>query len=273
MRKYETTYIIDGSVSDTDREALIEKIENVLTGNGSEIDRTVRWGKRQLAYEIKKQSRGYYVILYYNAEPSVISSFHHELDLNERILRYLTLLSDGKHPDYIRDAGISTDMSAAPQKAPEIAESSEDTEEEPLGADEDTVENISEEASEIIESSEDTGEEPLGADEDTVENISEEAPEIIESSEDTGEEPLGADEDTVENISEEASEIIESSEATVEEPLESDIDMGEIIPEENNSEEAVNDEEQPEDSDTEVTEESVIEEVSDEADNQNKEEE
>ena len=65
MRKYETPYIIDGSVSDTDREALIEKIENVLTGNGAEIERTVRWGKRQLAYEIKKQSRGYYVILYY----------------------------------------------------------------------------------------------------------------------------------------------------------------------------------------------------------------
>ena len=145
MRKYETTYIIDGSVSDNDREALIEKIENVRTGNGAEIERTVRWGKRQLAYEIKKQSRGYYVILYYNTEPSIISTFHHELDLNERILRYLTLLSDGKHPDYIRDAGISTDMSAAPQKTSEITESIEDTGEEPLEADVATVENISEE--------------------------------------------------------------------------------------------------------------------------------
>jgi len=174
MRKYETTYIIDGSVSDNDREALIEKIENVLTGNGAEIDRTVRWGKRQLAYEIKKQSRGYYVILYYNAEPSIISTFHHELALNERILRYLTLLSDGKHPDYIRDAGISTDMSAAPQKASEITESIEDTGEEPLETDVDTVENISEEASEITESIENIEEESLEADVDKVENISEE---------------------------------------------------------------------------------------------------
>jgi len=144
MRKYETTYIIDGSVSDNDREALIEKIENVLTGNGAEIDRTVRWGKRQLAYEIKKQSRGYYVILYYNAEPSIISTFHHELDLNERILRYLTLHSDGKHPDYIRDEGI-TNLSVAPQKELETTESIEDTLEESLENDVDTGEVISEE--------------------------------------------------------------------------------------------------------------------------------
>ena len=144
MRKYETTYIIDGSVSDTDREALIEKIENVLTGNGAEIDRTVRWGKRQLAYEIKKQSRGYYVILYYNAEPSIISTFHHELDLNERILRYLTLLSYGKHPDYIRDAGKPTDLSDVPQEAAEITESIGDTEEEPLESDINTGEVIPE---------------------------------------------------------------------------------------------------------------------------------
>ena len=174
MRKYETTYIIDGSVSDTDREALIEKIENVLTGNGAEIDRTVRWGKRQLAYEIKKQSRGYYVILYYNAEPSVISTFHHELDLNERILRYLTLHSDGKHPDYIRDAGISTDLSDVPEETSEITESIEDIGEDSLEAYVDTVENIPEEASEIIESSEDTVEEPLESDIDMGEIIPEE---------------------------------------------------------------------------------------------------
>ena len=83
--------------------------------------------------------------MYYNAEPSVISSFHHELDLNERILRYLTLLSDGKHPDYIRDAGISTDMSAAPPKASEITESIEDTGEEPLAVDANIDEIIPEE--------------------------------------------------------------------------------------------------------------------------------
>ncbi len=103
MRKYETTFIVDGMVNDEEREAVIKRFETSLEKHGGEIERVVRWGMRQLAYEIKKRDRGYYVIFYYTASPSVIAPFHRELDINDLILRYLTLQSDGKHPEYIRE--------------------------------------------------------------------------------------------------------------------------------------------------------------------------
>lgn len=110
MRTYETLFIINGSISDNDRETIIARFDKLLADKGAEMLRTVRWGKRQLAYEIKKQTRGYYVIFYFNADPGIIRSYHREMDINENILRYMTLQSDGKHPDYIRDEGEPSDV-------------------------------------------------------------------------------------------------------------------------------------------------------------------
>ncbi|MCD6307692.1 MAG: 30S ribosomal protein S6 [Candidatus Latescibacteria bacterium] len=118
MQMYETTFIIDGTVSDDEREAIIKRYEASLTDKGAEFERIVRWGKRQLAYEIKKRTRGYYVIFYFRADPAVINPFHREMDLIEMILRDMTLRSDGKHPDYIRDEGepSSSSKSYSPGK-------------------------------------------------------------------------------------------------------------------------------------------------------------
>lgn len=130
MRTYESTFIISGSVSDSEREAIIARFENLLADKGAELLKTVRWGKRQLAYEIKKQTRGYYVIFYFNADPGIIRSYHREMDINENILRYMTLQSDGTHPDYIRDEGepseTPNDISAS------VTKDEDDTDDESL---------------------------------------------------------------------------------------------------------------------------------------------
>lgn len=103
MRKYDTTFIISGALDRDRREAVIAKYVSALEGFGGAVDRVVRWGMRDLAYSIKKQKHGYYVICYYDAEPEIIKSFEGELRLDENILRYMTILFDGSHPDYIRD--------------------------------------------------------------------------------------------------------------------------------------------------------------------------
>ena len=56
---------MDVLLNEVDREALITGFENSLKKQGGEIERIVRWGKRVLAYEIKKRTHGYFVIFYY----------------------------------------------------------------------------------------------------------------------------------------------------------------------------------------------------------------
>jgi len=112
MRKYDTTYIVNGTLDANDREALIEKFSDSLKKKGGKIERIIRWGMRTLSYEINKRNRGYYVILYYSADPSIIKSFERELSINESVLRYITLVFDGEHPSYIIDEGIKDEVSS-----------------------------------------------------------------------------------------------------------------------------------------------------------------
>lgn len=123
MRRYDTTFIIDGNLPEAERHTLIEKLAGSLKRHGAEIEQIVRWGMRSLAYAMNKRTHGYYVILYYRAEPKTIASFERDLRLNENILRYMTLLFDGKHPEYFRDEGAGEREIVIDDSVPEVAES------------------------------------------------------------------------------------------------------------------------------------------------------
>ncbi len=180
MRQYDTTFIIDGKLEQDQREALIGKFENSMEKLDGKIDRIIRWGHRKLAYEINKRTHGYYVIFYYSAEPSVIKSFESELKLNENILRYMTLIFDGKHPEYIRDEDIREQESVKIKKPVQIPEEDAETDEEiPVDAGteiEDENPRESEPGEEI-----DVEEKPLDSDSDTETDLSKDAEEIIDS--------------------------------------------------------------------------------------------
>jgi small subunit ribosomal protein S6 len=83
--------IIDAMISDDAIKAEIETIAaNITKGNG-EILRRDDWGKRKLAYTIKKRQHGFYVIFYYKAEAATVASVEAALKLNENVLRWMTL--------------------------------------------------------------------------------------------------------------------------------------------------------------------------------------
>jgi len=126
MRKYDSTFIVDGTLGVDEREALIKKFQSSLEKFDGKIDRIVRWGKRTLAYEIKKRNLGYYVIFYYSANPSIIEKFERELRINENILRYMTVIFDGSHPSYIvgkDEKDINSSYSKPETKYSEVPES------------------------------------------------------------------------------------------------------------------------------------------------------
>ena len=129
MRKYDSTFIIDGTLGVDEREALIEKFQSSLEKFGGKIDRIVRWGERTLAYEIKKRNLGYYVIFYYSADPSVIEKFERELRINENILRYMTVIFDGNYPSYIVGENEKDIASSYPMPETEYSEIPESIEE------------------------------------------------------------------------------------------------------------------------------------------------
>lgn len=91
MKQYETMVIIDAMISDEAIASEVQAISDKITQAG-EILRRDDWGKRKMAYQIKKKTHGYYVIFYYKAEVSVINALEIAFKLNDNILRWMTLV-------------------------------------------------------------------------------------------------------------------------------------------------------------------------------------
>ncbi len=91
MKQYETMVIIDAMISDDAIQAEIQKINDLIVKAG-EVVRRDDWGKRKMAYQIKKKTHGFYVIFYYKAETSVVAEIDRVLKLDENVLRWMTLV-------------------------------------------------------------------------------------------------------------------------------------------------------------------------------------
>jgi small subunit ribosomal protein S6 len=87
---YETLIIFDPRPTDEDIAALLTRLQETLKSLGGEVGKAESWGKRRLAYEIRKQREGTYAVIECKAEPAVIKEFERQLKLNEQVLRFLS---------------------------------------------------------------------------------------------------------------------------------------------------------------------------------------
>ena len=92
MRKYEIMYILKADIDDANRNELIGKLNDILTVDGGTIDNVNEWGLRDLAYEIKKQAKGYYVVVDATvSDPNVVEEFGRVAKINTNVLRHLVI--------------------------------------------------------------------------------------------------------------------------------------------------------------------------------------
>jgi small subunit ribosomal protein S6 len=94
MRAYEVMVILDPSLDERTIEPSLDKYLNVIRNDGGTVDNVDVWGRRRLAYEIKKNEEGIYAVLNLSAEPATVKEFERQLGLNESILRTKVLRAD-----------------------------------------------------------------------------------------------------------------------------------------------------------------------------------
>ena len=91
MKKYEVMYIIRPNVEEEARKALIEEVNAIYASKDSTVDSVKEWGMKELAYEIKGETKGYYVLLNVTATPEAIKEFERVANIKENIIRYITV--------------------------------------------------------------------------------------------------------------------------------------------------------------------------------------
>lgn len=98
MNRYEMIYIIDTGLEEAARKELIEKVSALISANGGEIEKVDEtWGKRRLAYAIDYKTEGWYVLVNYKAPAELPREIERNLQINENVLRYLTVKLEEKH--------------------------------------------------------------------------------------------------------------------------------------------------------------------------------
>lgn len=96
QKNYETVFILTPVLSDVQMKDTVDKFVNLLKEQGADIVNVENWGLKKMAYAIQKKSTGFYVLIEYKAEPTLIKKFELEIRRDEKILRFLTTVFD-KH--------------------------------------------------------------------------------------------------------------------------------------------------------------------------------
>ena len=94
MYDYEIALIIRPEIEEEGQEALIERLSEILTSAGGEVSEVETWGRRRLAYPIRKIQEGFYYFIQGQFSASVLPELERTIKLNEDILKHMVLRTD-----------------------------------------------------------------------------------------------------------------------------------------------------------------------------------
>ena len=95
--RYETVFILTPVLSEDQTKEAVKKYKDYLKGNGATVTHEENWGLKKLAYPIQKKSTGFYHLIEFEADATIIKPLETEYIRDERIMRFLTVKMDKHH--------------------------------------------------------------------------------------------------------------------------------------------------------------------------------
>lgn len=93
MNKYESVIIINPSVEEQGMKALIAKFTDLINSDGK-VEKVEELGKKKLAYEIRKNSEGYYVVLNFEANPNLVAELERVYRITDEVIKFIVVRQD-----------------------------------------------------------------------------------------------------------------------------------------------------------------------------------
>ena len=94
MNQYETVFILTPVLSDDQAKETVAKFKTLLTDNGAEIVNEEAWGLKKLAYQIQKKTSGFYNLIEFKAEPTLVDKLEVAYRRDEKVIRFMTVKLD-----------------------------------------------------------------------------------------------------------------------------------------------------------------------------------
>jgi len=113
---YELIFILKPDQSDEEAKASITRIKDIISRNEGEILKEEDWGIRQLAFEMNKQTKGHYILLYFTAKSSVVADLEQNFNVMEETVKYMvTRLEKAQIEAYRKKTEEAVSKSAEPE--------------------------------------------------------------------------------------------------------------------------------------------------------------
>lgn len=122
MRPYESIFVLKPDLDEKMVDGQIEKVKEFIEKNGGKVITLEKWGKKKLAYIVKKNRFGIYVFIHFESEPALISNLQRNYKLNEDIIRYMTVL----YKEIAKKAAPEERTSSGLQSAEDVTEAEDD---------------------------------------------------------------------------------------------------------------------------------------------------
>jgi small subunit ribosomal protein S6 len=94
LRKYESFFIVDPDLPEDVYQGVAQKFRGVVESGGGTVLTYAPWGKKKLAYPVKKKSYGYYVLMEFASGPDLIAELERTMRIDERVLKFITVKLD-----------------------------------------------------------------------------------------------------------------------------------------------------------------------------------
>jgi small subunit ribosomal protein S6 len=113
MRRYESIFITSPTLSQEERQPLFDKVTKIISDGQGLLVKVDDWGVRSLAYEVKKQTRGYYVLTDFCGDGSLVKELERNMSLDERFLKFMTVCT----AEEVDEDAIQSEIEAARERA------------------------------------------------------------------------------------------------------------------------------------------------------------
>ena len=97
MRKYETIFILNPDLEEEQTQSAIEKVKGIISQNNGEILKIEDWGKRKLAYQVKKKAKGHYILIHLMGSSTLISELERNFRVMDAVIKFQSVRLDESH--------------------------------------------------------------------------------------------------------------------------------------------------------------------------------
>jgi small subunit ribosomal protein S6 len=116
VKRYEVVAIVKSDVAEEDLTAIIERSQTIITDRKGVIAKLDKWGKRRLAYEIKKQKDGFFFLIDFAGNGPIVAEVERNFKIDDRILKFMTVKKDGA----VTREGMDQEIAAVETKRTQI---------------------------------------------------------------------------------------------------------------------------------------------------------